>query len=731
MPELIKHDVTTGVFLIEAPSADVRILCGCPADAVKHLIKRGLISRIESGGVWYETGPNVILLSDVAVQNGCFSNLSEFPVLQMLYRQGMILPNHPGNTGTKPLLIGDATQLSAQLQYLYRGNYGLVSKKEMIAAGATPERADELMAIKLFFAFGAIRSSDALVDTMDVKSETLEIRNGVSVRRIERNRFLFRYEGEEQEVDLSLPVGKTYPLPAPISATQIPRSYFSVIHSGEADGWDANRQSMSSVLHFQGQVYLIDAGPNLNHSLDALGIGVNEIAGVFQTHAHDDHFAGITTLLQSGRRLKFFATPLVRATVEKKLSALLSVDTHHLHRLFDIHDLVEDEWNDYQGLEVMPIMSPHPLETTIFVFRAMGPRSYHTYGHFADIASFKVLDQMSSGVGNGKVSRELIEKVKEQYLQRLDLKKVDIGGGMIHGLAEDFREDSSRKIILAHTSEELTDAQKRVGSSAAFGVVDVFVPASVSYASREAHKMLRAWFPDTPEYDLEMFRNCEISSANPGTIIARAGDMINEALLLVRGSVERILDDDGASSRLSAGALLGFFDLLHGGRWSTTFRTVGYVKVLHISMEMFTRFMMRQKGLEQRLSRSSELLPHLYRADLFKNGLNSLILREVIDASTNVTLNARADLNLSTADDVYLILSGSVYRMQHDTAKQHLMAGDAFGGEDSLFDVTVSEQFRYRAMDDTTLLRIPARALADIPVVYWKLLTAFQALHCA
>ncbi len=42
-----KTSVATGIYFIEIPQADLRILCGCPADAVKHLINRGLISTIE------------------------------------------------------------------------------------------------------------------------------------------------------------------------------------------------------------------------------------------------------------------------------------------------------------------------------------------------------------------------------------------------------------------------------------------------------------------------------------------------------------------------------------------------------------------------------------------------------------------------------------------------------------------------------------------------------------
>jgi len=95
-----KLKVTTGVYWIEIPEAGLYILCGCPADVVKHLMKRGLIATVMNDNMSYETGPNAILLSDIPVQNGSLTNLAEFPIMQMLYRQGMIIPNHPGNNGT-------------------------------------------------------------------------------------------------------------------------------------------------------------------------------------------------------------------------------------------------------------------------------------------------------------------------------------------------------------------------------------------------------------------------------------------------------------------------------------------------------------------------------------------------------------------------------------------------------------------------------------------------------
>ena len=38
MQSIRKIEVSTGVWWVEVPAADIRVLCGCPADAVKHLI---------------------------------------------------------------------------------------------------------------------------------------------------------------------------------------------------------------------------------------------------------------------------------------------------------------------------------------------------------------------------------------------------------------------------------------------------------------------------------------------------------------------------------------------------------------------------------------------------------------------------------------------------------------------------------------------------------------------
>jgi len=253
--------VANGIFFVEIPEAQLFLLCGAPADSVKHLLRRGIIQTIELDGVTFENGPNAILLSDSMIQNGHLCNLAEFPILQMLYRQGMLIPQHPNNTGAKPKLIGTPEQLAAQLRYIHRGNYGLISVDEMVKAGIDAEEAESLMRIKLKFAFGQIARPEAFVDCLPLTTNVIEVAAGVTVGRVAHNVFEIRHGNEMVEIDLNLDRGEPYPCPYPLTHVAIDRHYFAVVHSGDGDGWDFNRPAMGSVLIHQGRVYLIDAGP--------------------------------------------------------------------------------------------------------------------------------------------------------------------------------------------------------------------------------------------------------------------------------------------------------------------------------------------------------------------------------------------------------------------------------------------------------------------------------------
>ena len=724
MTKLRKIQVTKGVYWVEAQDARVYILCGCPADSVKYLMKRGLIVHMEEKGVSFETGPNAILLSDILVQNGTFVNLAEFPVLQMLYMQGMILPNHPNNTGLKPLLIGSKEQVKAQMQYIYRGNYGLVSEEEIIDTGETPEMAYDMMRLKMKFAFGKIRDTEELLDFRIVENEPVEIRNGVTIRRLDLNVFEFQYQGESVKVDLNLKPGEHFEVPYPLGYHQIKREYFAVVHSGEGNGWDVNRPCMSSILMFQGKIYLIDAGPNVLHSLTALGISVNEIEGIFHTHGHDDHFAGITTLLRADRRIKYYATPLVRSSITKKLSALASIEEKSFYDYFEVHDLDFDIWNDIQGLEVKPLFSPHSVETSIFFFRTLWEGGYRTYAHFADISSFAVLKGMitknPSEIG---ITQSFFDHIKNEYLIKVNLKKIDIGGGLIHGQAEDFQEDPSNKLILSHTSRELTIQEKKIGSEAAFGIVDTLIPTSQNYMLQYAFEYLQSYFPSAPSYQLKILLNNPLLIFNPGSILIKSEVISEDIYLVLTGNVELISSEtDELSCVLSAGALVGEICGLLQLPATGTYRAASFVQVLRLPANLYFEFVKRN-GLYANIERLQDIREFFKTTWLFGEALSDPIQNKIAKSIEALQYSAGKEFIDDNQSSLFLIRSGKVQRFIGKEVFETISTGNFFG-EDVLFGSPYL--FGIRALEPTEAFRISGEELLHAPIVRWKLFETFK-----
>jgi len=719
MSRIKKIKVSRGVYWVEVPEAGLSVLCACPADSIKHLMKRGFIVSREQDGIIFETGPNAILLSDVLIQNGRFSNLAEFPVLQMLYNQGMILPNHPNNTGEKPILIGAESQVKAQMRYIHRGNYGLISEEEMIEAGASPGEAREMMRLKLKFSFGRIQPTEELLGAIMVGNDPVEIKNHVFISRRSLNVFEFRFKGESVEVNLNLPALERYQAPYPLGFHDIRREYFGVIHSGDGDGWDINRPAMASIIMFQGKIYLIDAGPNITHSLTALGIGANEIEGVFHTHAHDDHFCGLATLMRSDHRIKYYATPLVRASVAKKLAALVSRDEDEFSNYFEIVDLQTGTWNDVGSLEVKPVFSPHPVETTIMLFRSKCEKGYRTYGHFADIVSLDVLAGMITDHDDQPgVSRELYERVAADYLVPIDLKKLDIGGGLIHGNADDFRKEKSGKIILAHLARELTYQEKEIGSGAPFGMIDMLIPGFQEYFRMYSFQYLRSYFPTAPDDQLRMLLNNPLITFNPESILLKSGETNNYIYLILSGEVEMILTAEGVYSTLSAGALVGEISALTYAPSEETYRAANFVHALKIPGNLYLDFV-KDNGLYGEIQELQERREFLQKTYLFSEAISYPIQNKIAQFMHLHGYESEEDIPGDDGLRIFMIQSGTVPLMIGDDIIETLHPGDFFGEGRVLFKTPCL--YRPRLTDTVRIYHIRGDVLLSIPIVRWKL----------
>ncbi len=724
MAHIRKVNVSTGIEWVEVPEAGVFILCGCPPDSVKHLMKIGLIIPTEREGWKFETGPNAILLSDVILQNGSFTNMAEFPVLQMLYRQGTLIPNHPNNTGAKPILIGAQDQINAQMEYIHRGNYGLVNEEELIAGGVSPEEAKVMMRMKLRFAFGAIHHPSALLDSRVVKDEAVEIKNGVFVKRLALNQFEVSYKGESINVDLRLEPLEHYVPSYPLGYHQVNRDSFSIIHSGDGDGWDVNRPTMSSVIFYQGKIFLVDAGPNVRVTLQSLGIGISEVDGIFHTHSHDDHFAGLPAFIRSDRKINYYAAPYVRASVAKKLSALLSIDEKRFEDFFNIHDLKVDEWNDVAGLEVRPRLSPHPVETAILQFRALGPDGYKTYGHYADIVSLSVLKGMINEDESAPgVSQAFFDRTREQYLETMDVKKIDVGGGLIHGDSADFKSDKSGKIILSHTALALRADQREIGSGAPFGTSDILIPSYQDNARRYAFEYLREYFPTVPTHALRTIMNTSMVTFNPETILLKEGEPVEHIYLLLTGSVEMIKTTSNLHALVSAGSLVGEITALHNLPAMETYRALTFIKALRIPTKLYHNIVEKYKlfGDILRLMEGREFLQSTW---LFGESLSYTTQNRIADEMVCHHVKKGESHSLQEYDGIAIVKEGTAKLYRDDELLEEVSRGDFFGEDAIILDSP--SHYRIEAESAFEFCTVGGDILRDIPIVQWKLIESLE-----
>ena len=582
----------------------------------------------------------------------------------------------------------------------------------------------ELMNMKLKFAFGKLQPADKLLDNCILEEKKVEIRNGVFIQRKENNIFVITYKEQSVEVDLNLSKNQTYPSPYVLPQYKVKRDYFSVIHTGQGDGWDVNRPSMNSIISFQGKLYVIDVVPNFTHILNALSIDINEIEGVFQTHTHDDHLAGITSLIRSDKKIKFYASKLVISATAKKLSALLDFNESEFYNLVDVHELEIDKWNDICGLEVKPYISPHPVETTIFVFRTLYGSGYKTYGHFADIIDIDVLRKMivtnSDDIG---ISEEFFKKVIENYSQKLDLKKIDIGGGMIHGNAKDFWDDKTSKIVLAHNSNELSHEEKRIGSGSLFGLSDVLIPSNSNYDLSIIYSYLRSNFPHLHDYDRKVFLNFNIVSFNPEAIIIQEGEDIKNAYLIIHGQIEKIKENVNDNVTLTPGIIIGEKTALTGKAPNSTHIAKNFVKLLEIPIDFFYNFINKHKLINHMLEKSSKKLI-LQKTDLFREAITYSTLNEIAVAIQEHEFKKHMSNILD--DKLYIIVSGEVVVKVNNAVIETVTEFGYFGGVHAVLDYPLL--YNYEFTEDTIVYSIPGDFLRNIPIVRWKILEKNELL---
>ena len=409
----------------------------------------------------------------------------------------------------------------------------------------------------------------------------------------------------------------------------------------------------------------------------------------------------------------------------KKLAALMSVEASLFEDLFEVHDLVAQQWNDCDGMEVMPLDSPHPVETTLFLFRVRDDDGYKSYAHWADIASMDVLQKLvSESPAKEVLGPDYVEQVRARYLTPATLKKIDAGGGMIHGSPLDFRDDRSEKVVLAHRASPFSAEELEVGSQAIFGAVDVLVPTSQDYVRQRAHRHLNALFPEAGIEALNVLLRSAVTGFNAGSLLARSGTRARHAFLLLGGSVELIYGQQGAPLAAPAGSLLGMEMVFSEQPLECSLRATSPVSVLRIGVETLRAFLLNG-GWHGMLRALLEDAAPLRKTALFGERIALQELARLARAARRVPLAAGAMHAAAAAPALNMVIRGAV-DLVHGANRvvDHVATGGFFGEEACLGRKPPG--WSARAKEATELLAVDPAHLQQIPVVSWKLQEAHE-----
>ena len=740
-----KTTVNNACYFVNIPEINFKLLCSAPEDIVKHLRRQGIIKHTSKDGVDFEDGPNAILLSDSSIQNGCLCNLSEFPVLHMLYLQGMIIPNHPNNNGSKPLILGSAKQTRSHLAYIYIGNYGITDEMHMRDIGLSSKDIKTYISMKKSFAFGKFKESNELLDCKNIEEGEEQIVENLFIKRESHNVFTLKYKDESISIDLNLKKDATYYAPYNLGFYNTKLEHFAVAHIGNGDGWNIDEPSMSSVLFSNGKIYLIDAGPNVSYLLDRLSIGMNQIDGIFMTHVHDDHFCGLLSLMESDRKMTIYAISIVRESIIAKLSNTIGVPGNMISNFVDFVDLKLDIFNEIFSLEVKPMMSPHPIDTTIFYFRKMTQDGYKTYGHLADLTSFAVLDKLAKPHENDddQTIFDFYQNSKKNYLLPVDLKKIDAGGGMIHGNVNDFKDDKSTKIVIAHKSTKATLEEVNIASETFFGSIDILDTSHVRYDINAVYTILNDYFSGHSESmnNIDSIANSEIVVFNPGNIIAKKGVKVDNVYLTLKGNAYSI-EEDNSTRTISSGSflrkhtlfykqigeryqyMLGFTNLTDYSVYHKTHIAKSFVNTLKIPKNIFNKFIGNSLSEYKKVENIS-FQTFIRSSSIFGNGISSKTINAVVKNLKihNFTKGDGLHNELSE-NSIFFVYEGDVHIKFCNNKPTVLKNGDFFGTEYSVFAFLNTEAIHVISKD-AILFEIEAKVLVNSPIIYRKILEKY------
>jgi hemerythrin len=313
------------------------------------------------------------------------------------------------------------------------------------------------------------------------------------------------------------------------------------------------------------------------------------------------------------------------------------------------------------------------------------------------------------------------ETVHARYLTPASLKKIDAGGGLIHGDPVDFRADASEKIVLAHRATKFSAEDLEIGSQANFGVVDVLIPSSQDYLRQNAYRHLMQIFPDSTLDEMNALLRSPVVAYGAGSLIVKRGAEIRHVFLLLGGGIERS-SGSGPVQTLPTGSLIAIGTLFNEVV-DATWRATSPVRLLRMSVETFRAFLLNG-GWYGALRADRADTAFLRSTQLFSDHLGFADLGRITRKSRPIAIKP-GELADAGGQALQLVCSGQLQLRDGNGKTLEAVGPGGFVGE-ALCIGESQPPWQAVAVEACELLEIPRAEIQKHPVLLWKVLESYQ-----
>ncbi len=612
---------------------------------------------------WLRAGKRVTawLIPDLRSAGGLVQWALEFPLYHALFVQGCFA------RGRRVPVLAAAEDWPEVVLYLRLTLLGL-AEDELLREGVDAETAAMLLAegrhLALKHADGRVAQIEELLEPHLFDAEGVAELGALRVKRHGDNTYSF-FTADDRIEEHRLEPGAALPpyadrLPA-ASAPVVPQP-FELIALGTSHGFDPTGPCSNLVVQTNGRFVVIDCGPYIRTTLEHAGIGLDQVGAVILTHAHEDHAVGLSALLEVTHRLTLFATRETLAVMRRKLAILNPTVSSPATLLDDAFQPVPVRAGEEQGHLGLRLRFHYTMHSIPCTGVELAMREGDRERRLLVVGDNNSRANIERAAAAGVLSPARLEQLLALYAWDGEVAVVDAGGGMIHGLAGDFR-SSPTSVVCVHTSG-LPEEDRAAFTVAAPGhryLLIAETPRPTSLERGLASKALLSAFTGADPDWLNVLLDAATSlSVNRGQVVLREAERSRDVYLTLSGELAVLGSGGRLLASLHAGELFGEMAAVNDAPRSATVRATTPARLLRIPGATFRRFV-HALGLAQALPELWRRRADLERVPIFsaasvttRNRLAGEAVRRTLPPGTTLIRQG------SASTTVYVLVQGRV-----------------------------------------------------------------------